>query len=779
MIELKDRPELEEVTDRLVYVAKKYIYSGTLDGELQKVLAFYGEKAADIEKELRDLERELPQLKPGQSIEDDQVQQAALCSGVQQSEQRLQRLRDLAHAPAVGLDVIVLRLMMQADQAAGAQQAAADRPDMQADQAAVRSSLQQIDQRIHKLRDLAQEICHLLGFVSLNMRGLRKSLKKYAKNVEPLKPTPGYLALEIEHPHEPGWKMLQGTFLPAQVAADLDNMQNHPSLQRSGDKLRGMYAKLRAWRAVLLKRSTQDLEDATSAADVDLAQSMEEVLEHMESAKTEARRNASLVHALEWYARRAGIFEPPPPDEKAVATMLGLILNCTSSGLYMANYQLVLPNIRDYLFYIGSGASVAGLVIGCSDVASIPGTVVYSVWTNSSFKAPLIASGIACLAGNFLYCLGYDFQSFWILLLARLITGFGSARTVNRRYIADFTPKAQRTKASAAFVTCSAAGMALGPLLALPLQHFPDLHYLGLSFNPVTMGAWVMSAIWVVFLTITLICFSEPPVRASQIDHSQDSLPDAEQPLLGNRHANGSPVVNERPSSLDKGGHSPASDHGHKHPAQAKTMVPGTPDWKATIQPTLCAIIVLYLLKLVQQAYLDSLPLFTSRLYGWTAGEAGLLLAAFGISVIPVNTIVGYVADYVSDRTVNASALFLTIVACAMCFCAGSPMWLYFSGGLLLFFCTVVLEGTAMSLCSKVMHPSLASGTWNAGLISTEAGTIGRLCGNFLLSVVAKFTGDTSLTQLNHFGQTLFGLLAVITAASLGYMIAIWKRLAC
>ena len=53
---------------------------------------------------------------------------------------------------------------------------------------------------------------------------------------------------------------------------------------------------------------------------------------------------------------------------------------------------------------------------------------MYSVWTNSSFKAPLIASGIACLAGNFLYCLGYDFQSFWILLLARLITGFGELR---------------------------------------------------------------------------------------------------------------------------------------------------------------------------------------------------------------------------------------------------------------------------------------------------------------------------------------------------------------
>ena len=51
--------------------------AGTLDGELQKVLAFYGDKAADIEKELRDLERELPQLKPGQleSVEDEQVYQ--------------------------------------------------------------------------------------------------------------------------------------------------------------------------------------------------------------------------------------------------------------------------------------------------------------------------------------------------------------------------------------------------------------------------------------------------------------------------------------------------------------------------------------------------------------------------------------------------------------------------------------------------------------------------------------------------------------------------------
>ena len=37
------------------------------------------------------------------------------------------------------------------------------------------------------------------------------------------------------------------------------------------------------------------------------------------------------------------------------------------------------------------------------------------------------------------------------------------------------------------------------------------------------------------------------------------------------------------------------------------------PTWRETLQPTLVAMIVLLLLKLVQQAYLDSLPVFTSE----------------------------------------------------------------------------------------------------------------------------------------------------------------------
>ena len=52
-------------------------------------------------------------------------------------------------------------------------------------------------------------MAHLLEFVGLNLRGVRKILKKFAKNVDPTPPAPGFLSLEIAHPHDPNWKLLQ------------------------------------------------------------------------------------------------------------------------------------------------------------------------------------------------------------------------------------------------------------------------------------------------------------------------------------------------------------------------------------------------------------------------------------------------------------------------------------------------------------------------------------------------------------------------------------------
>lgn len=41
------------------------------------------------------------------------------------------------------------------------------------------------------------------------MRGVRKILKKYAKNDAPTPPAPGFLALEVVHPHDINWRLLE------------------------------------------------------------------------------------------------------------------------------------------------------------------------------------------------------------------------------------------------------------------------------------------------------------------------------------------------------------------------------------------------------------------------------------------------------------------------------------------------------------------------------------------------------------------------------------------
>ena len=76
-----------------------------------------------------------------------------------------------------------------------------------------------LGQQLGQLQASAEEVTQLLGYVSLNEAAVRKILKKAAKNLQ-MKATygPGLMSMRIEHPHEPGWKLLQvGTAPPLGV----------------------------------------------------------------------------------------------------------------------------------------------------------------------------------------------------------------------------------------------------------------------------------------------------------------------------------------------------------------------------------------------------------------------------------------------------------------------------------------------------------------------------------------------------------------------------------
>ena len=48
----------------------------------------------------------------------------------------------------------------------------------------------------------------------------------------------------------------------------------------------------------------------------------------------------------------------------------------------------------------------------------------------------------------------------------------------------------------------------------------------------------------------------------------------------------------------------------------------------------------------------------------------------------------------------------------------------------------------------QVLHPSFKEGTFNAGLMSTEAGTLGRFTGNALLTFAGNLAGLDTRAQV-------------------------------
>ena len=106
-----------------------------------------------------------------------------------------------------------------------------------------------------------------------------------------------------------------------------------------------------------------------------------------------------------------------------------------------ANYMLAVPTIATFCHRIGVSSSLAGAIIGSSDFASMFMTPLYSLWSNHSFKYPVAAGSIACLAGNLLYAFSYDARALWMLMASRFLIGFGVLTSLlSRLFALDLRP---------------------------------------------------------------------------------------------------------------------------------------------------------------------------------------------------------------------------------------------------------------------------------------------------------------------------------------------------
>ncbi|XP_050897645.1 SPX domain-containing membrane protein At4g22990 [Lathyrus oleraceus] len=391
---------------------------------------------------------------------------------------------------------------------------------------------------------------------------------------------------------------------------------------------------------------------------------------------------------------------PAPTDENVDERyhFTSLILNLVNTFLYMVNTYIIVPTADDYSMHLGAAPTVCGIVIGAMAVAQLFSSVYFSAWSNKSYFRPLVFSSIILFLGNTMYTLAYDFNSIWILLIGRLCCGFGSARAVNRRYISDCVPLKIRIQASAGFVSASALGMACGPALAGLLQ--TNFKIYNVTFNQDTLPGWVMTIAWLIYSIWLWISFVEPSrefeedrktdksQKSNAVEDSDALEKGLQQPLL---------ITSE-----DKVDEDADQDNDDSEEAPEESRQPATSIGSAyrLLTPSVkVQLLIYFMLKYVMEILLAESSVITTYYFKWSTGTIAIFLAGLGLTVLPINIIVGsYVSNWFDDRQILLASEIMVLIGIVSAFHVIIPYseLQYICSGLLMFVSAEVLEGNIL-----------------------------------------------------------------------------------
>ena len=351
------------------------------------------------------------------------------------------------------------------------------------------------------------------------------------------------------------------------------------------------------------------------------------------------------------------------------------------------------------------------------------------------------------MVGCFVYASALPCQSLTLVILGRLIGGFGSARSINRRYIADTYPVQHRTAASAGFVTAGAVGTSMGPALAALLYFTVSEKSHNLYWQLENAPGWTMGGLWAIYIITLSFSFHEP-IRPNK-------------PSLWTWKENNKSTRNgEEKVALIA-----------KHTVNGTTTESSDPPlWK--IVPVNTTFCVYFTLKFILESLLSSTAILTDHYFDWSGEVSGWYLAVLGLLVLPANWVIAQASQRYDDRDLILATQGFMLLGCLAILDVGSTYRVphYLFGSTLIFVAANALEGPNMSLLSKAIPPRYSKGLFNVGLLATESGTLGRAVGDVILTLC----GSGGMSRILN---NAFGMMSVLTSATIVLCLAVYDQL--
>ncbi|CAL8122321.1 unnamed protein product [Prunus armeniaca] len=549
------------------------------------------------------------------------------------------------------------------------------------------SVLQQVDgAKIPELqeayRSVGRDLLRILSFVEMNAIGLRKILKKFDKRFG-YRFTDYYVKTRANHPYSQLRQVCKQVGVGAVVGAISRNLADLQDFQQHCGNYISIYD-----------------QPAFSHPDP--------VLDSIRAAVNRLSNSTSFLHYLGKHALLMGDDLQSPSGDHADDGryhFMSLLLNLANTFLYMVNTYIIVPTADNYSMTLGAAATVCGVVIGSMAVAQVFSSVYFSAWSNRSYMRPLVFSSIILLVGNTLYALAYDLNSISVLLIGRLFCGLGSARAVNRRYISDCVPLKLRMQASAGFVSAGALGMACGPALASLLQ--TNFKIYKLTFNEDTLPGWIMALAWLIYLLWLSISFKEPSRVTTEnivpresnsgkiVNISVENGPT--QPLLSNSKA----------KQKDGDGDTDCDD-AEEDPVEIQKPVNSIVSAYRLLTPSVKVQLYIYfMLKYAMEIVLAESSVITGYYFIWSTSSVAIFLACLGLTVLPVNVVVGsYISNMFEERQVLLASEILVCIGILLSFHVLIPYSVpqYVSSALITFVSAEVLEGNSIYSCGRTIN---------------------------------------------------------------------------
>ncbi|CAN6205287.1 unnamed protein product [Urochloa humidicola] len=598
--------------------------------------------------------------------------------------------------------------------------------------------LQEISELREDYREVGLDLVKLLKFVDINANAVRRILKKFDERLGD-KFTDYYVSSRSNHPYSQLKQVFKHVGIGAVVGALSRNLGDL-------EEREGSYLNIYDQHPLAIpKDPIIDLIKATADRLTNSTNFLRFLGQHALIAKGDTTTGSEVERI-----------------EEDKYHFFSLVLNLVNTFLYMVNTYIIVPTADDYATSLGAAATVCGVIIGSMAVAQIFSSVYFSAWSNRSYFRPLLFSSVMLLLGNVLYALAYDLNSLVILLVGRLLCGLGSARAVNRRYISDCVPPRIRMQASAAFVSASALGMACGPALAGVLQ--ANVKVSVFTINQDTLPGWVMAFGWFVYLIWLWISFREPA-----LDTDAKHFYEGSSSSSSTRYSE----QEELEQGLAEQLMPPSNEDDQTGQGERPTLKPASSVVSAyrLLTPLVkVQLLIYFMLKYAMEILLSESSVVTSYYFGWNTSTIAVFLAILGLTVLPVNAIVGtYISNMFEDRQILLASEVVLLVGILLSFRVGGTTYTaaqYVCSAVLTFVSAEVLEGVNLSLLSQVMSSRLSRGTFNGGLLSTEAGTLARVAVDGTITLAGGVLGRGALLNATMLPSLLICLASIAATMS-------------